>query len=158
MKTKNNIGLDIEMISAVIESLNGLLADHQVFYTNLRGLHWNIKGDKFFELHELYETYYDETAEAIDAIAERIVMLGGHPENRFSLYLKQSSVKEISNVSDWTEGVNHVLEVFKMIIDKARELQTMAFKANDVGTASLAEHRIKSLEKKRWMLSSYLAD
>ena len=43
-----------------------LLADFQVHYTNLRGMHWNIKGHSFFVLHEKFESMYDDTAEKID--------------------------------------------------------------------------------------------
>ena len=38
---------------------------------------------------------YNDTAEKVDEIAERILMLGGTPENKFSEYLKVAKVKEI---------------------------------------------------------------
>ena len=82
----------METKASIIESLADLLANRQVSYTNLRGLHWDIKGDKFYELHALYEEYYNGEAEAIDELAERIVMLGGRPENRFSVYLTPGQV------------------------------------------------------------------
>ena len=43
----------------LISGLNNLLADLQVFYQNLRGLHWNVKGNMFFLLHEKFEEYYN---------------------------------------------------------------------------------------------------
>lgn len=158
MESKNNVGLDQSLVNPVVESLSSLLADYQIFYTNLRGLHWDIQGDKFFELHELYETYYNESAEIIDEIAERIIMLGAHPENKFSVYIQKASIKEISGVSDWAKGINHVLESLKLILKKCRDLQSLAFKAEDTGTASLALHRVKSIEKKIWMLSAYMKE
>jgi len=158
MNTKNNVGLELNTIHPVIAKLNGLLADYQVFYANLRGLHWNIQGDKFYELHELYEEYYNEFAEKIDEIAERIVMLGGVPANSFSDYLKQASIKEISGVSDWKKGVSNVLETIQLLLGKLRELNTLAIQANDASTISLANHGVRSFEKKIWMLSAYLKD
>lgn len=158
MATKNSVGLEVSLISPVIDSLKNLLADYQVFYTNLRGLHWDIKGDKFFELHELYEEYYDEVADVIDEIAERIIMLGGHPENRFSEYLKSSEIKEQSGVSDWLKGVQGVVKSLEHLLQKCRELHALAIKAGDAGTVSLALHRIKDYEKKLWMLSAYLVE
>jgi starvation-inducible DNA-binding protein len=50
MKT-NKIGIDKKIAAGMIDKLNLLLANTQIFYMNTRGLHWNIKGDKFFELH-----------------------------------------------------------------------------------------------------------
>ena len=158
MNTKNNVGLELNAINPVITKLNELLADYQVFYANLRGFHWNIQGDKFYELHELYEEYYNEFAEKIDEIAERIVMLGGVPANSFSDYLKQASIKEISGVSDWNKGVSNVLETIQLLLGKLRELHSLAVKANDASTVSLANHGIRSFEKKIWMLSAYLKD
>ena len=47
----NYIGLDENQSQELIKNLKSLLADYSVFYQNVRGYHWNIKGDKFFELH-----------------------------------------------------------------------------------------------------------
>jgi starvation-inducible DNA-binding protein len=158
MNAKNNVGLELNTVNPVIAKLSDLLADYQVFYTNLRGFHWNIQGDKFYELHELYEEYYNEFAEKIDEIAERIVMLGGVPANSFSVYLKQSSIKEVSGVSNWKTGTSNVLETLQILLGKLRELQGLAIKSVDAGTVSLANHGIKNFEKKIWMLSAYLKD
>ena len=47
----NQIGLDKESAKRVADKLNLLLANYKVFYMNARGFHWNIRGEKFFELH-----------------------------------------------------------------------------------------------------------
>jgi starvation-inducible DNA-binding protein len=155
---KNNVGLELTAIHPVIEKLAELLANYQIFYTNLRGFHWNIQGDKFLELHALYEEYYNEFAEKIDEVAERIVMLGGVPENRFSEYLKLASVKEVAKVFNWKVGVSNVVETLQLLLSKLRELQSLAIQSKDAGTVSLATHGIKAFEKKIWMLSAYLKD
>ena len=51
MNTKNAIGLDSDKAKQLSKKLNELLSNYSVFYQNTRGYHWNIKGDKFFELH-----------------------------------------------------------------------------------------------------------
>ncbi|GHV07875.1 DNA starvation/stationary phase protection protein [Bacteroidia bacterium] len=152
---KNNVGLELTIVNPVIEKLAEVLANYQITYTNLRGFHWNIQGDKFYELHALYEEYYNEFAEKIDEVAERIVILEGVPNNNFSEYLKLSSVKEVSGVSDWKAGTGNVLETLQLLVGKLRELQGLAIKSGDPGTVSLAVHGIKSFEKKIWMLSAY---
>ncbi|MDR2651551.1 MAG: DNA starvation/stationary phase protection protein [Prevotellaceae bacterium] len=152
---KNNVGLDLTTTNQVITKLSELLANYQVFYTNLRGLHWNIKGDKFYDLHGIYEEYYNEIAEKIDEAAERIVILGGTPENNFSEYLKVSEVKEISHVFDWKTGVQNVIKTLQLLVSKLRELHATGIKSGDHGSVSLANHGIKSFEKKIWMLSAY---
>ena len=58
MNTLLYLGLDEKKIQAVTAALSQLLADYQVFYTNLRGLHWNVKGKRFFAFHAKYEELY----------------------------------------------------------------------------------------------------
>ena len=62
MKTLDYIHLDASAVSNVVASLKQLLADYQVFYTNLRGFHWNIKGHGFFVLHGKFEDMYNNAA------------------------------------------------------------------------------------------------
>ena len=66
MKTVNYLHLDASAINKVTESLAFLLADYQIYYTNLRGLHWNIKGHAFFVLHANFEELYNGIAENAD--------------------------------------------------------------------------------------------
>jgi starvation-inducible DNA-binding protein len=59
MKTLNYIKLNEKEVSSVVASLQQLLADFQVYYTNLRGFHWNIKGHGFFVLHSKFEELFN---------------------------------------------------------------------------------------------------
>jgi starvation-inducible DNA-binding protein len=156
MATKSFIGLDVKSVQPVIDGLADLLANHQVYYSSLRGLHWDIKGDKFFELHELYEEYYDKEADVIDEIAERILKLGGHPENRFSEYLKVSEIKEIHNVSDWEKGLDYIVKSLNVFLQKYRNLNPVLKEAGDLGTNHFIVKQIEELETTLWKLNAYL--
>jgi starvation-inducible DNA-binding protein len=67
------LGLDSEKVKNLNLNLNELLSNFQVYYQSLRGLHWNIKGKSFFELHLKFEELYTDAQEKIDMIAERIL-------------------------------------------------------------------------------------
>ena len=71
---KTIIGLDTEKSEKLVISLNSLLSNFQVYYQNLRGLHWNIKGKSFFELHVKFEEFYTDSQEKIDLIAEKMML------------------------------------------------------------------------------------
>ena len=73
--TTNQIGLEKKDMSAVIEQLNKLLSSYHIFYINVRGYHWNVKGEHFFSLHTKFEELYTELQLQIDEIAERILTL-----------------------------------------------------------------------------------
>ena len=56
----NSIGLSAEKSKRLSNDLNILLANFQRYYQNLRGIHWNIKGKRFFDLHVKFEELYDD--------------------------------------------------------------------------------------------------
>ena len=92
MKNTNAIGLDIAKAEKLAKRLNILLANYSLFYQNVRGFHWNIKGEKFFELHVKFEELYNDLLLKIDEVAERILTLGYAPEHNYSLYIKTSAI------------------------------------------------------------------
>ena len=136
--------------------MNELLADYQVFYQILRGLHWNIKGKEFFELHTKFEEFYDDAVVKVDEIAERILTLEGEPLHTFSDYLKTSKIKEKKGITNGVEGVKLIVKNFSIIIAKERAIMDMAGDANDEGTSSLMSDYISETEKTVWMLNAYL--
>ena len=60
MKNLNSIGLHQDKAEELANKLNELLANYSIFYQNTRGFHWNIKGEKFFELHLKFEELYND--------------------------------------------------------------------------------------------------
>jgi starvation-inducible DNA-binding protein len=150
------IGLSKKLSKELAEKLNILLADYSVFYQNTRGFHWNIKGEKFFELHLKFEELYNDLLLKIDEIAERILTLGHVPGHSFSHYYKISKVKESAKVSDGIEAVKQVLDAFKIIIVLQREILTLAGSAGDEGTNAMMSDYIRAQEKLVWMYSAWL--
>jgi starvation-inducible DNA-binding protein len=153
---KNNIGLDIQKSQELAVLLNDLLANYQVFYQNMRGFHWNVKGNKFFELHLKFEELYDDAVLKIDEIAERILTLQGVPLHTFEAYLKQSSIKSVEK--DKVDGsiIPTVIENFSVLISKERAILSIAAEAGDEGTVSQMSDYITQTEKTVWMLNAYL--
>lgn len=156
MNTLNYLGLDEKKVQPVVNGLSQLLADFQVFYANLRGLHWNVKGKRFFSLHAKYEELYNDAAEKIDEIAERLLQLGATPENSFSEYLKVSSIKETGNQPTGKEGVETVLNNLSNLIKQERELSKLASEIDDNATVGLIDGFLGGQEKTVWMLVSFL--
>ena len=76
---KSPIGLDTVQSQALAAELNKLLASYQILYMNVRGFHWNIRGNQFFELHLKFEEIYNDLLLKVDALAERILTLMGYP-------------------------------------------------------------------------------
>ena len=153
---KNRIGLDKDKAAELANKLNKLLANYSIFYQNTRGYHWNIKGEKFFELHLKFEELYNDLLLKIDEVAERILTLGHTPEHSYSQYTQSSTIKESAKVSDGIKAVGQILEAFETIIVLQRELLTLSANADDEGTNALMSDYIRMQEKLVWMYSSFL--
>jgi starvation-inducible DNA-binding protein len=156
MKKTNKIGLDKAKIKLLADKLNNLLANYMMFYQNTRGLHWNIKGDKFFELHLKFEELYTNLLLKVDEVAERILTLGAIPLHTFEDYKSTSKIKSVKNVSDGKEGIQTILDAFETVIIEQRELLNLSADAGDEGTNALMSDYIREQEKLVWMYSSYL--
>ena len=76
---------------------------------NVRGFHWNIKGNKFFELHAKFEELYNDLLNKVDEIAERILTLGAQPIHSYSAYLEHAEIKEAVGLTDEKSTVSSLL-------------------------------------------------
>ncbi|SFG45246.1 Dps family protein [Pontibacter chinhatensis] len=157
MEKLSNIGLQKEDSKQVAEKLNELLANYHVYYQNLRGFHWNIKGVYFFQLHDKFEELYNTALSKIDAIAERILTIGQQPLHTFSEYLRVSSIKEAGNLSDGKETVQATHQNLSTLLDLEREILKLAAETGDEGTVALISEDIHENEKTLWMLSAFLS-
>ena len=156
MKDINAIGLDSSKAMLLAEKLNELLANYSIFYQNTRGYHWNIKGEKFFELHLKFEELYNDLFLKIDEVAERILTLGYTPVHNFSDYRSASTIKESEQVSNGIVAVGEILNALRTIIILQRDILQLSADAGDEGTNALMSDYIRLQEKSVWMYSAFL--
>lgn len=149
-------GLDQTYKIDITNKLNLLLADYQAYYMNLRGLHWNVKGNHFFMLHEKYEELYTDASEVVDEIAERILSLGLTPLHTFEDYIENKTIMTVKDVSDGKTGLHFIVENLNILLDHERSILAISGEHNDEGTASLMSDLIGKQEKLIWMLTSVL--
>ncbi|AHV36203.1 Dps family protein [Aeromonas dhakensis] len=154
---KSPIGLDTVQSQALAAELNKLLASYQILYMNVRGFHWNIRGNQFFELHLKFEEIYNDLLLKVDALAERILTLDGVPLHSFSDYLNVSAIAEQKGLHDGRACVESLLESFRELLVAQRRILGQAADAGDEGTASILSDYVQQQEKLVWMLRAYLA-
>ncbi len=146
----------MKLTQSYIDKLNQLLASYEIHYQNLRSLHWNIKGEKFFELHVKYEELYTRNQFIIDELAERILTLGETPLSRFSDYLIHSVIAENDLITEANRGVDYVLSAQKQLLIVEREILKLSETHQDEGSSALMSDLIREKEKTNWMFSSWL--
>jgi len=157
MKT-NSIGLDLKKAEILSAELNILLANFQIYYQNLRGLHWNIKGKRFFDLHVKFEELYNDSQLKIDSIAERILTLGGTPLHTFEDYIKNNKLFVGRNISKDEEAITLITNSLTQLLKIERIILKQADEALDEGTNAMMSDFIKEQEKTMWMMKSWLEE
>lgn len=154
---KANIGLTEKNAQQIALTLNKILANEHVLYAKTHNYHWNYVGDNFIEMHKFYEGQYEELAEMIDEVAERIRMIGHFAEGRLKEYLKLTDLEEPAPTPDQQKQVRNLLEDHETVIRQLRQqVDIMQDKLKDAGTADFLTGLMEKHEKMAWMLRSYL--
>jgi starvation-inducible DNA-binding protein len=157
MKT-NSLGLPIEGTEVLVLELNILLSNFQVHYQNLRGLHWNIRGKRFFDLHLKFEELYNDSQLKIDLIAERVLTLGGIPLHTFEDYILKNKLTVGKNIHNDEEAIALIVSSLSQLLKIERVILNQAGEINDEGTNSMMSDFIKEQEKTIWMMKAWLEE
>ena len=156
---KVNIGITDKNRQAVALALNQLLADEHVLYNKTRSYHWNVEGPSFMAFHKLYENQYNELAELIDQIAERIRTIGHFAEGRLKEILKLTNLEETEVPVDQEEQIANLLSDHEVIIGRVRKMvDDFEEKYKDKGSSDFVTGVLKYHEKTAWMLRSYVPE
>ncbi len=139
------------------EKLNVYLANQEVMYIKLHNLHWYLKGKSFFTLHAKFEELYDQTAEIVDEVAERLLALGGEPVASLKKALSLTAVKELDDVPVASlDAAKILLKDVEYWIKDTKEISDLADSEGDKATADIFNGYLKEYEKLQWMLKAYM--
>lgn len=139
------------------EVTNLQIANWNMLYTKLHRYHWYVKGPHFFTLHAKFEELYDEAAETIDELAERLLSIGGKPISTLREYIQFATIEESTDVLTSEEMVQTIINDFSLIIAELKIGMAVAEQNEDEITSGMFEDLIEKLEKHNWMLNSFLA-
>jgi starvation-inducible DNA-binding protein len=156
--TLNSIGLNENKAKDLANDLNNLLANFQIYYQNLRGVHWNIKGKRFFDLHTKFEELYTDANLKVDEIAERILTLGTTPLHTFEDYTAIAKVPVGKNVSQDEVAVRLIVDSLTALLKIERQILDKSDELNDEGTNAMMSDFITEQEKTVWMLKAWLGE
>jgi len=142
------------------ERLNQLLADSMTLRDLYKKSHWQVAGPTFYQLHLLYDKHFAEQVEIVDAIAERIQLLGG-----VSLAMA-ADVAETTQIERPPRGreevpvqLSRLLDAHQLIIGDCRKLARRASEIGDEGTNDLAVSDVLRVnELQQWFLNEHLVN
>lgn len=142
----------------ITDGLNALLADYQVYYQKLRNYHWTVRGSEFFKLHEKFEEGYNEAADWVDDLAERVLALGGDPYATLQEQLEHARIDEDPSSPPANEMVSNLVSDIETLNGYARELAEEAEEANDRTTTNLLDDIVDAQAERVWMFKTFLED
>lgn len=141
-------------MSAIIKKLEVALADTYALYLKTQNYHWHVKGPQFKSLHELFEMQYKELAEAVDQIAERIVIMGHRAPATFNELNQLKTIKDGNSSLDSNQMVTDLAHDHSILVKDLNQAIKLAQECSDEGSITLLSERIGAHEKAHWMLGA----
>jgi starvation-inducible DNA-binding protein len=143
-----------------VDNLNQLLADTITLRDLYKKHHWQVAGPTFYQLHLLFDKHYEQQSEMVDAIAERIQMLGG-----VSLAMAPD-VAETTLIPRAPKGreevpvqISRLLHAHEIVLKEARTMARLAAESGDDGTNDLiVSDIVRTNEQQVWFVAEHVVD
>jgi starvation-inducible DNA-binding protein len=156
-ETPVDIGVARQDRKQLATELSTALADTYVLYGDTQSVHWNAAGPLFYSVHKLTEEQYEDMADAIDELAERIRAIGFPAPGGLRRMIDASSIKNQPEPQTTEDMIRLLVAGNEHCARSLREAVKSAEQAEDVRTADLLTERIGQHEENIWMLRSLLA-
>ena len=135
--------------------LNQSLADLLALKLNAKQAHWNVKGENFLTLHELFDRVAIESETHYDTIAERIVQLGGVAEGGIAHIAKRATNASYPQTQDAGKHVKAISSQLEATANQMREAIETADTLGDKVTADIYTQVAAGLDKLHWFVDSH---
>src|ERR1700687_6033802 len=153
-------GLSEKVCKESVDRLNQILAETITLRDLYKKHHWQVSGTTFYQLHLLFDKHFTQQTELIDAIAERIQLLG------------VVSLAMAPDVADTTliprppKGresvpvqISRLLHAHEIVLKEARMMARHAAEAADDGTNDLiVSDVIRHNELQVWFVAEHVVD
>lgn len=143
---------------ALAGMLGEALASAYTLYHKTHAYHWNITGPLFYSVHKLTEEQYEELAEAVDDLAERIRAIGFAAPVGLAAYADNPTIRDVSSVPSAGDMIAELAKDHLKIAEQLRPFVGEADEVGDVYTADLLTSRIGVHEEAAWMLNAILVE
>ncbi|MCL4332246.1 MAG: DNA starvation/stationary phase protection protein Dps [Candidatus Thermoplasmatota archaeon] len=154
---KTGVNLEENLREGLISLLNQQLSDTSDLYSQTKQAHWNVKGETFYQLHELFDNIAGSVLEFVDKLAERITALGGYAKGTSRMVSAATALEEFP--SDAVEGKDHLSALAARYASLAASTRKAIDQSNellDAATADLFTEMLREIEKSLWFLEAHL--
>lgn len=143
-----------------IAQLKTVLADTFVLYMKTYAVHWNFEGPNFFSVHKLTEGQYENLADAVDEIAERIRAKGTNAPVSLTSILGAADLREMATQKEsfGDLAIQELVNGHDLLAERAKEAALALESEGDSFSHDMLIARVGAHEKSSWMLRSLLKD
>jgi starvation-inducible DNA-binding protein len=143
--------------AALVDELNGLLADHFALFIKTKNFHWHVKGPRFHDLHLLFDTQAIEIRDQIDVIAERVRKLDADTLTSLGSMAQHTRIKDQDSTALAAEDMVAELHNDNVaVVDRLKGMKPLAEQAGDNATDGLLDDWTDMAEQRVWFLKSIL--
>ncbi|MCH7629548.1 MAG: DNA starvation/stationary phase protection protein [Proteobacteria bacterium] len=139
---------------ALIDSLNGLLADYFALYLKTKNYHWHVAGPQFRDLHLLFDEQAAELFALTDVIGERVRKNGGATLTSIGSIAGKTVIKDDDRPKiDAIAMVKALRDDNAMLVERIRAAKAAATEAGDNATEGMADDWTDEAQKRVWFLT-----
>ncbi|WP_260926849.1 Dps family protein [Novosphingobium sp. 9] len=143
---------------ALVDSLNGLLADTLALYIKTKNFHWHVKGPQFHDLHLLFDAQAGQIFALTDVVAERVRKQGGKTLTSPDSVVSKTRIKpQDSTDLDAMAMVRELYEDNLEYVKRLREVKEAAGEAGDNATDGIVDDWTDQAEERAWFLREIIA-
>ncbi|GIQ58166.1 DNA starvation/stationary phase protection protein [Flavobacterium collinsii] len=152
-----HIGITPKQLKKSTVLLATILSNEMILYVKTRKFHWNISGNSFMELHQLFEEQYRILEAHIDEVAERISQLGDKTIGTMKEFIENSTLKESpKEYPSQKQMLKELLENHEQLVKEFRDyIPVFEEENNDAGSADFVTGLLQEHEKMAWVLRRY---
>lgn len=153
---KTSIDIPSQNRGKIIAILNRNLADALVLYSQTKQAHWNVKGETFYQLHELFDDIAEGVLGWVDLIAERATALGGYAEGTVRMAASETRLPPYP--TDKNSGKAHVKNLvgaFSIFAKNVRKAIDETADLEDLSTSDLFTEVSRDADKYLWFLEAH---
>ncbi len=150
-----NIGNNTK--KALVDELNGLLADHLALFIKTKNFHWHVAGPRFRDLHLLFDEQAIEIRDQIDVIGERVRKLDANTITSIGAVASHTQVKDQDDAELTAEAMlTELRDDNAKMVARLKAMKPLAEQANDNATDGLLDDWTDMAEERVWFLSQTL--
>lgn len=143
---------------ALVDGLNGLLADHLALYLKTKNFHWHVTGRDFRDLHLLFDEQAAEIFANVDLIAERVRKNGAATLTSIGSVAAKTKVADEDDTKLKSAAmIEQLRDDNAALVATLKELKQLAEDAGDNATDGLIDDWTDQAEQRVWFLTSILA-